>query len=369
MSRLFFAQTSAAGGTRSTWLGADSSAIGPDRLGLVGGQQALVAQSAFTMPATPSVDAGTAAYDLGSLAAAAPDALAGATEAGNRVFAAGVPDPLNPVFTALSAADGQVVVALADSNWNAVKNLELVIDSATLAAGFEGVELRNLVDVRVKLGTEDTGAAAAGTEYRVGIANAKRGQLDYTQADAAVATTLSLATNGSEWQNSFTVDGSRFADRLTLAMGDHAGLGATGETLITDGSLTLVSAAMGAGRDLFDGSAVRAATSLTLGQDDGVLTLGLTGSATPGFTVTGGDRAVLGSGADALFYSVADDDGVDTIEGFTLGQDTLSIALGGLAVSVLELGGDTLVLFAGHDGAVVLRGVTGAALGTDIIFG
>ena len=115
-------------------------------------------------------------------------------------------------------------------------------------------------------------------------------------------------------------------------------------------------------------SATLADANVTLGQDQGVLTLGVTNAITPGFRAAGGDRALLGAGADALFYSVANDDGVDTIEGFTLGQDTLSLALGGLAVSVLELGGDTLVLFAGHGGAVVLPGVTGAALGTDLLF-
>lgn len=368
MSYLFFAQTSLPGGTRADWAEADDGASGQPRLGLVGGQQALVAQSLFGLPASEAIGEGTARYALGSLQAGAPDPLAQASAAGGRVFTAAAPEPLNPVFSALSASAGQVVVALADTDWNAVKNLELLVDSATLDAGFEGVELRNLVDVRLKLGTE-TATAPAGTEYRVGIANAKRGQLDYTQSDAAVATTLSLATNGSEWQNSFVVDGSRFADRFTLAMGDHAGLGATGQSLITDGSLSLVNAVMGAGNDLFDGSAVLAATRITLGQDDGVLTLGLATATTPGFTVTGGDRAVLGDGADALFYSVAANDGVDTIEGFTLGQDTLHVALGGQAASLLELGGDTLVLFVGYAGAVVLRGVTGAELGTDIMFG
>mgnify|MGYP001806107822 CR=1 FL=1 len=367
MSYLFFAQTSLPGGTRADWAEADDGAAGQPRLGLVGGQQALVAQSLFDLPATEAIGSGTARFALGSLQAGAPDPLAQASAAGGRVFTAAAPEPFNPVFTALSAGAGQVVVALANADWNSVKNLELVIDSATLAAGFEGVELRNLVDVRLKLGTEDV-TTPAGTEYRVGIANAKRGQLDYTQADAAVATTLSLATNGSEWQNSFVVDGSRFADRLTLAVGDHTGLGGTGEALITDGSLTLVTAALGAGDDLFDGSAVLAATSLTLGQDSGTVTLGIPGSTTPGFTVAGGDRAVLGGGVDALFYSVANADGVDTIEGFTLGQDTLSITLGGLAASVLEIGGDTLVLFAGYSGAVVLRGVTGVELGTDLLF-
>jgi hypothetical protein len=367
MSYLFFARSSLPGGTRADWLDGEASDGGQPRLGLVGGQQAPVAQSLFDLPATEAIGTATARYALGSLQAGAPDALAQASAAGSQVFTAGAPEAPNPVFSALAASAGQVVVALADTDWNAVKNLELLVDSATLAAGFEGVELRNLVDVRVKLGTEEA-TAPAGTEYRVGIANAKRGQLDYTQADAAVATTLSLATNGSKWQNSFTVDGSRFADRFTLAMGDHTGLGGTGETVITDGSLTLVSAAMGAGDDLFNGSAVLADTNVTLGQDQGVLTLGVTNVTTPGFSVAGGDRAVLGDGADALFYSVASADGVDTIEGFTLGQDTLSIALGGQAVSVLELGRDTLLLFAGYAGAVVLRGVTGAALGTDLLF-
>jgi hypothetical protein len=190
-------------------------------------------QALFDLPATKAIGTATARQALGSLQAGAPDALAQASAAGSQVFTAGAPEAPNPVFS-----------ALADTGWNAFKNLEPLIDSATLA-------------------------------------------------DANV----------------------------------------------------------------------------TLGQDRGVLTLGVTNAITPGFRAAGGDRALLGDGADALLYSVASAGGVATIEGFTLGQDTLSLALGGLAVSVLELGGDTLVLFAGHGGAMVLRGVTGAVLGTDIIFG
>ena len=79
-------------------------------------------QALFDLPATKAIGTATARQALGSLQAGAPDALAQASAAGSQVFTAGAPEAPNPVFS-----------ALADTGWNAVKNLEPLIDSATLA--------------------------------------------------------------------------------------------------------------------------------------------------------------------------------------------------------------------------------------------
>lgn len=87
-----------------------------------------------------------------------------------------------------------------------------------------------------------------------------------------------------------------------------------------------------------------------------------------GVTALGGDVAYAGSGADNFLYSVANGDGVDTIFDFASGKDQLLVQLGGDTWSVQEIGGDTVVSFGAYDGGIILKGVTGLAIGTDIVF-
>lgn len=604
MSYLFFSQTSNANGTRDSWGGGLGGTAGV-RTGRIDGVDQLVDQSAFDVTASNAVNGITAVLDLEFLSGGDASFFDTAIADG-RVFDTALTPGLkyNPVFDELGIASGTITATLASTDWNAIKNIEILIDSSELAGGgFAGIAIANFVDVRIKLGTADVPAPAAGATapgalsgiaYDVGIGNAKRGQLDYSDSDGGVATTLSLATNNQTWQNSFFVDGSGFGDRLVLAPGDHTGQSTDNQVLVTDGSLTLLLADLGAGNDLFDGSFLRATTQLTLGRDgggfaigaalgvigfsanaadsvatqlqdwlddatalgldlelaasvragtafvltstvdnagdaatyfraaadgaaalaglgivqppgvvglgvgngsvrtgsrneqnfelneylffdgtrvsaghdefavrwdasvdvtqarvevsllysderttgeqayvelwnDGVLVsaawhavienTGTYASGTPGnpgvghfvvsdaagfdeirfvgrntptaaasgdptdylvngielllpgsgIVVQGGDRAVLGAGADALFYDVGNQDGVDEILGFTKASDTLTVALAGDVATVSEVGADTIVTFVGYAGAIVLRGVTGAVIGTDII--
>jgi hypothetical protein len=284
MSYLFFSQTSNANGTRDTW-GGGLGGTGGVRTGRIDGVDQLVDQSAFDVPASNAVNGRTAVFDLeflsGGDASFFNTAIADA-----RVFDTAATPGLkyNPVFDALGVAAETITAKLADADWNAIKNIEILIDSSELAGGgFGGIDIENFVDVRIKLGTADVAAppatdtapgAASGIAYDIAIANAKRGQLDYSDSDGGVATTLSLASNNQTWQNSFFVDGSGFGDRLVLAPGDHTGRSTDNQVLVTDGSLTLLVADLGAGNDLFDGSGVRAATQLTLGRDGGSFVIG-----------------------------------------------------------------------------------------------
>lgn len=604
MSYLFFSQTSNANGTRDSW-GGGLGGTGGVRTGRIDGVDQLVDQSAFDVPAGNAVNGKTAVFDLEFLSGGDATFFNSAIAHG-RVFDTAITPGLkyNPVFDELAAPAETITAKLADSDWNAIKNIEILIDSSELAGGgFSRIDIGNFVDVRIKLGTSAVPAppagatapgAQSGIKYEVAIDNAKRGQLDYTDSDGGVATTLSLASNNQTWQNSFFVDGSGFGDRLVLAQGDHTGRSTDSQVLVTDGSLTLLVADTGAGNDLFNGSSVRATTELTLGRDGGSFVIGAAlgvigfsanagdsvatqladwlgdatmlgldlelaasvragtasvltsmvdnagdaatyfrsaadgtaallpfgivqppgvvglgvgngstqlgsrneqnfelneyqffdgrrvvpghdelavrwdstvdvnqarievsllysderatgeqayvelwnngalvsaawhaviedtgtyasgspgnpgvghfvvsdaggfdeirfiGRNTPtaaasgdptdylvngielllpgtGIVVQGGDRAVLGAGEDALFYDVGNQDGVDEIVGFTKGSDTLTVALAGDVATVVEVGADTIVTFVGYAGAVVLRGVTGAVVGTDII--
>jgi hypothetical protein len=87
-----------------------------------------------------------------------------------------------------------------------------------------------------------------------------------------------------------------------------------------------------------------------------------------GVTALGGDIAFAGAGEDNFFYSVGNGDGVDTIYNFEKGKDQVFVNLGGDSQIVQEIGGDTVITFAGYDGGIILKGVTGLGLGTDLVF-
>lgn len=82
----------------------------------------------------------------------------------------------------------------------------------------------------------------------------------------------------------------------------------------------------------------------------------------------GGDVATGTQGEDNFFYSAVNKDGVDTIFGFEKGKDQLFVNGGTFLPFITELGPDTLVAFGAGDGGIIIKGVTGLSLGTDVIF-
>ncbi len=87
-----------------------------------------------------------------------------------------------------------------------------------------------------------------------------------------------------------------------------------------------------------------------------------------GAAALGGDVARGGAGEDNFFYNVAAGHGVDTIVAFEAGKDQLFVNLGGDTQVVQEIGGDTVITFASYDGGIILKGVTGLVVGTDLLF-
>jgi hypothetical protein len=279
-----------------------------------------------------------------------------ATLADSRAFA--VPaGPLNPVLSGdLNAfpqtgpfhAFGMLDFDLADRDWNSIKNLELSIDSADLA-GLEQITLRNIVDVRVKLG--DTAAppprekGAFDRFISLDIQNAKRGSVDASESEFNVSLTLSTASNGRVGQNSF--------DLVLLMAGDQAGRTFQNSRLVNDGSLSLVTTDLGAGDDTFVAFSGRASTVTWGGADTGALSVTTQASPLPGlipdFTrveLVRGDTLVAGAGRDTFRYAAGD--GVDSVLDFNKTFDTIAIdaSLQG-ETQLLVVNGSTLILFDG----------------------
>lgn len=306
-SYILFSQTSTGTGQRNTWNGnlADGTAGGAEQ-GLIQGVPTLVAASAFNANANvEQVNGTTSRHSL--------DFISGGTYAGSgleanladgRVFS-GSAGNSNPTVTG-GFADGVLSMSLANRDWNGVKNLEILIDSEDLA-GLSAIAIRNVVDVRIKLGDTDVtpncqGNGHAGS-YVVDIQNVKRGELMGSQSDKGIDASLTLTTNlaranVTEWQASFVMVGSQFGDSLTLAQGDMAGPAATLGSQVFDntGRLQLVTANLGAGDDVFDGGNVRSQTAVTLGTDFGALFLASAGTVKLGFS--GGDQSATGQLAD-----------------------------------------------------------------------
>jgi len=90
-------------------------------------------------------------------------------------------------------------------------------------------------------------------------------------------------------------------------------------------------------------------------------------SAVEGVAALGGDVATGSLGKDNFYYT-AGKDGVDTIYGFEAGKDQIFVNGGMFLPFMAELGPDTLVAFAAGDGGIIIKGVTGLSLGTDVIF-
>lgn len=299
-SYVLFSQTSTGTGQRNTWNGniADGTAGGVE-LGLIEGVPALVASSAFNANGNvEQVNGTTARHSL--------DFVAGGTYAGSglaanladgRVFSIS-PGATNPAVTG-GFADGVLSMSLANRDWNGIKNLEILIDSEDLA-GLSGISIRNVVDVRIKLGDEVVTPSCEGNGhagfYAVRIENMKRGELIASDSDKGVDATMTLATNlaranVTEWQASFVMVGSRFGDTLFIERGDMTGPAATLGSQVFDnsGRLQLITANLGGGDDTFDGNTILSQTAITLGADHGMLFLSAAGTVRLGFSE--GDQA------------------------------------------------------------------------------
>ncbi len=303
-----FSQSSGGTGQRNTWDGgvADGTSSPDSVPGIVQGVPTAVAASNFDANANvEQVNGVSARHSLDFIAGGtfAGSGLA-ANLAGGRVFsgAAGNQNPL----VAGGFADGVLGVSLANADWNGIKNVELLVDSEDVP-GLSGISIRNVVDVRIKLGDVAIAPSCDGDGHAgrhvVDIENVKRGELIASASDKGIAAAISLATNlvspnVSEWQASFVVVGSQFGDSLLIARGDMAGPARTlpGQVFDTSGKLQLVVANLGGGDDVFDGNGAEAQTAVTLASDFGTLFLGSGGTVTLG--VSGGEQGAKAQLAD-----------------------------------------------------------------------
>lgn len=368
-SYILFAQASTGAGTRNLWQ-AEGGTAGTT-LGLVDGvmrQVAVPAYDAFDVLPGPAQAAGGAANATRLLASLdwlsegdagfATSFLAGALADG-RAF-----DTLAGPFNPSIAGDpnsfpqpgpyfgqGALSFLFADRDWNAVKNLELSIDSEDLS-GLSRITVRNVVDVRVKLG--DTGPDESGPQDQfvsLSLQNLKRGSLDAGESAKAIDLTLSFASNNAQGQNSFDAILSGNDDLLVLQEGDHAGLTFQNFRLANDGRFSLLTAELGAGDDTLIVFSGRAGAIVTGGTDTGVLTIETQASPLPGvipdITTAGvarGDSMVAGAGRDTFRYVAGD--GVDSIFDFNAAQDRIAISSALQAdTSIQVIDGSSVILF------------------------
>ncbi|WP_291298337.1 hypothetical protein [Elioraea sp.] len=298
-SYILFSQSATGTGQRNTWDGGAGDGTGSANSvpGIVQGVPTTVASSNFNANANvEQVNGNTARHSL--------DFLNGGTYAGSglsnnladgRAFS-GPAAAQNPVLTS-SVVDGVLSFSLANNDWNGIKNLEMSIDTEDLA-GLNGINIRNFVDVRIKLGDEAVEPTCRSTDgyegkYVVNIENVKRGELIASESDQGVDATISLTTNlaspnVSIWQASFLMVGSQFGDSLLVEQGDMAGFAKTlpGQVFDNTGKLQLVVANMGGGDDVYNGNGSFAQSAVTLGTDHGQLFFGSAGTVKLGFAGT-----------------------------------------------------------------------------------
>ncbi|WP_144186263.1 hypothetical protein [Elioraea rosea] len=282
-SYMLFSQTSLPFGTRDLWRPAELPGGTAGTVpGLIEGAIADFPLSAFDgFAGTEFVRTDWALLDFVAGGQTAPDApLTGAIDAAavladGHAFA-GPPGPRNPAIDAFSPG-AAVSVVLADRDWNGIKNLEVLLTTRDLIAAPAGpapnVFVRNVVDVRLKLGDTLFSEGGAPAAAAVVIENAKRGEIDAVELGFLDAS-VSFASNGAAWGNTFAIQGATGQNRIILRDGDWAG-GPTAldgfPDLVTDGGLTRLVATLG-GDDLFDASRVMAAIDLRPGEDAGEIT-------------------------------------------------------------------------------------------------
>ncbi|MEM0950464.1 MAG: hypothetical protein AAGK37_23945, partial [Pseudomonadota bacterium] len=178
---------------------------------------------------------------------------------------------------------------------------------------------------------------------KVTIDNVKRGELNLEGSVRGVDAEILLATNNSNWQNSFDVVGSTVDDTITVGRGSFEGqqLANFGEAVV-DGSVSTITADLGDGYDTFDASA-----SLAVSDVDG----------------GAGDDTIIGSGGNDM---LSGGEGNDTIDGGE-GDDTID---GGAGENTIDGGeGDDTLLLAGLVDAFELVNNNGTIEITEIATG
>ncbi len=278
-SYILFSQTSRPFGTRDLWgpLGLPGDTAG-SVAGRINGKIADFPLSAFNaFQGTEFARNDWALFDFNHVGQSAPGVpLTGAIDAtavtaDGRVFA-GASGSRNP-YVAFDADPSAIVsIVLADRDWNGIKNVEVFLTNTDLVSDERWTDLliRNVVDVRVKLGDSLVTEEGPPRYAEIVIENVKRGEIDASGLGQLKAT-VSFASNGEGWGNTFVIKGNGCS--ITLLPGDWAG-GATAldgfRDLVNDGSLTRVVVTMN-GDALFDARAVNATTDVRAGPDAGFL--------------------------------------------------------------------------------------------------
>jgi hypothetical protein len=328
-SYILFSQTSRPFGTRDLWgpVGLPGDTAG-SVAGLVNGTIADFPLSAFN--AFQGTDVQRADWTLLALGPTADAAVAS-----GRVFDA-PPGPRNPEATLALDPATAIVVQLAGADWNGIKNLELLLTNDSMIFAAPVVSVRNIVDVRIKIGDDGPAEGAEPLPFVVEthIENVKRGQLDASDSPAALDAIISLTSNGAGWGNTFVVDGSIFDDAVSLRQGDWSAKRTTLDgfrNLTNDGRHSLVVADLGEGNDRFDagplvnidgpipGSSPVARMDIRMGPDRGSADFVLSPGTdfADGFlrqAQTTGDRLICSDGSDLIRYAAGD--GADQINRF-----------------------------------------------------
>jgi hypothetical protein len=223
-SYLLFSRTAAFNGNRGAWDVAALAGFG----GAIGGA------SAFDGGPEAFADGTASLFDLSG----GPSTATGTAMAAGRAISTsgGASFTAGPSLASFSVTADKVTLALAEGDWNSIKNLELVLRTDDLV---ERVTIENFVDVRLKLG--DGVKIPSGRTYEVDVLNVKRGEIDASELDGGMRLALTTSSNEAGWVNTVTITGSDFDDALSYGAGDSfvgaGGLVVTGganATIVTD---------------------------------------------------------------------------------------------------------------------------------------
>jgi Ca2+-binding RTX toxin-like protein len=232
MSYILFSQTSIASGMRDLWLGAGGTTTASSAA-IVNGTIQAVTQSAFNaddgLGGMDSLTTGSyGLYNLSSPAGVgafttAIGGIGNVLGTSGTYLTAGWND--RTLDSGSSFVSGVLNVGAAELNWNDIKNVEVLIDTASTGGQIHELVLRNFVDIRAKIGSEslddcfDLGAANAADPFKVTIENGKRGEVNGADSDLRLDVTINTWTNDAGWQNSFTSLGSVLADSFKITYG------------------------------------------------------------------------------------------------------------------------------------------------------
>ncbi len=255
-------------------------------------------------------------------------------------------------------------------------------DTITGAGGADTVQGQGGADSLS--GGEGDDAIRAGTGHDTAMGDAGRDMLAGQEGDDSLAggldADLLLGGLGAD-----TLRGGEGEDTLRAAEGDDLAEGEKGADLLLglDGADTLRG---GAGRDTLSGGAGddrleggagsdllrdgAGADTIEGGADDGTVTLIGLGIAQRA-VVRNGDviNLRLPDGDPDLILYTAGRDGVDQVLGFEAGIDRISVTLDGATADVRDLSNGTWIGFTDRPGGILVQGVGGLSIGTDILFG